>query len=29
MHAKWVVAFADLPEEARAGWEYLAHLGSN
>lgn len=26
MHAKWIVAFADLPEEARAGWDYLAHL---
>jgi len=26
VHARWIAAFAEVPEEVRAGWEYLSHL---
>jgi len=26
MHARWLAEFAELPQEAKAGWDYLAHL---
>jgi DNA-binding transcriptional MerR regulator len=29
MHARWIVAFGEVDEASRAGWEYLAHLGAS